>query len=562
MNNHNVKYNNRLIDEINEKYPHIKILDNNIDNKKKLKCQCTIHSYKWEVTPSNLLKTKFGCKKCGIEARCKKKQKTHSDFIRELSKMNNNIEVISIYENYKKAISCKCLLDGHIWQTTPNSLLSGHGCPKCGVKKVQSKTKKNEETFITQLHKVNNNFELISKYIDSHSKIVVRCKVCGYVWSTIPGNILYKKSSCPQCIGIVMTTEHFKKKVFEAVGNEYSVISEYLNVNTPIKFVHNKCNTCFEMKPSSFFKSKTKCSNKNCKHSIYIENNKHDFYKKIESLGYTAKSEYIGANSKILLKCHKCNTLFTLDRTSRVLERKYSCCPNCAKNYYTELNRIEYVKKFNAILGKDFELVSEYVNSDSPITILHKKCGNKSTYRRPGTILADYICPCKKCNITNGELMIKTFLEDNFIPYTHQKKYDDLIGINGGKLTYDFFLPNNNLLIEFQGKQHKEPIEYFGGKEQFEIQQEHDRRKREYAKSHNIKLLEIWYYDMHRTKEILGEELYKQKEVIQLYDEIIKTVNLTCDEVEILVDALSYRLAQCVAVGEEITVQALLEKIQ
>lgn len=47
-----------------------------------------------------------------------------------------------------------------------------------------------------------------------------------------------------------------------------------------------------------------------------------------------------------------------------------------------------------------------------------------------------------------------------------------------------------------------------------------------------------------------------------MYDETIKTVNLTCDEVEILVDALSYQLAQCVSVGEEITVQALLEKIQ
>ena len=47
-----------------------------------------------------------------------------------------------------------------------------------------------------------------------------------------------------------------------------------------------------------------------------------------------------------------------------------------------------------------------------------------------------------------------------------------------------------------------------------------------------------------------------------MYDEVVKTVDLTSDEVEILIDILSYRLAQCVSIGEEITVRELLEKIQ
>lgn len=55
--------------------------------------------------------------------------------------------------------------------------------------------------------------------------------------------------------------------------------------------------------------------------------------------------------------------------------------------------------------------------------------------------------------------------------------------------------------------------------------------------------------------------VYKWME-IKSYDEIIKSVDLTVDEIEILVDILSYRLAQCVSVGEEITVGELLEKIQ
>ena len=52
---------------------------------------------------------------------------------------------------------------------------------------------------------------------------------------------------------------------------------------------------------------------------------------------------------------------------------------------------------------------------------------------------------------------------------------------------------------------------FFGGEKQFEIQQEHDKRKQEYAKAHDIKLLEIWYYDNDNIEEILNKELNNLK---------------------------------------------------
>ena len=65
--------------------------------------------------------------------------------------------------------------------------------------------------------------------------------------------------------------------------------------------------------------------------------------------------------------------------------------------------------------------------------------------------------------------------------------------MGGGKLSYDFYLPDYNLLIEYQGIQHKEPVIFFGGDKALRSQQARDRIKREYALSHNINLLEIWY---------------------------------------------------------------------
>ena len=67
----------------------------------------------------------------------------------------------------------------------------------------------------------------------------------------------------------------------------------------------------------------------------------------------------------------------------------------------------------------------------------------------------------------------------------------------------DFFLNEHNIVVECQGEQHERPIDYFGGEKQFAIQQEHDRRKREFAKDRNIKLLDIWYYDLLNVNQIL-----------------------------------------------------------
>jgi len=47
-----------------------------------------------------------------------------------------------------------------------------------------------------------------------------------------------------------------------------------------------------------------------------------------------------------------------------------------------------------------------------------------------------------------------------------------------------------------------------------------------------------------------------------LYDECLKTINLTSDEVELLGELLFYRLDKCVSIGEEITVRDLLDKLK
>lgn len=48
---------------------------------------------------------------------------------------------------------------------------------------------------------------------------------------------------------------------------------------------------------------------------------------------------------------------------------------------------------------------------------------------------------------------------------------------------------------------------------------------------------------------------------VNLYDTIMKKIDLTDDEISLLQELLFYRLESCISLGEELTVKGLLDKI-
>lgn len=64
-----------------------------------------------------------------------------------------------------------------------------------------------------------------------------------------------------------------------------------------------------------------------------------------------------------------------------------------------------------------------------------------------------------------------------------------------GQLSYDVFIPKLNVAIEYQGKQHFEPVEYFGGSTSLLKQKERDDLKAELSKKNGIKLIYINYWE-------------------------------------------------------------------
>lgn len=121
-------------------------------------------------------------------------------------------------------------------------------------------------------------------------------------------------------------------------------------------------------------------------------------------------------------------------------------------------------------------------------------------------------CGCLK---SQGEEKIIKLLQEMNINYEYQKKFETCKLKKC--LSFDFYLPDYNILIEYDGKQHFEPVEYLGGQKRFEEQQQRDNFKNNWCKENNILLIRIPYYD-------------KDKINIQYFNDIIENIHVRLDK--------------------------------
>ena len=163
-------------------------------------------------------------------------------------------------------------------------------------------------------------------------------------------------------------------------------------------------------------------------------------------------------------------------------------------NYNDDVNFIEKAnKKHNN--KYDYSLV-QLKNMNSKIEITCKEHGEFTQIAHSHT----YGSGCPSCNESKGEREIKILLEKNKINYIKEHSFPECKLIN--KLRFDFYLPNINTCIEFDGEQHFKPIEYYGGKKEFEIIIKRDKIKSDFFKSNNINLIRVKFNDSIKNKLI------------------------------------------------------------
>ena len=105
-------------------------------------------------------------------------------------------------------------------------------------------------------------------------------------------------------------------------------------------------------------------------------------------------------------------------------------------------------------------------------------------------------CGCDKIN-SKGELAIENYLKRKNISFEKEKTFPNLINPKTNyKLRFDFYIPNLKIAIEYDGKQHNESSNYWGGSQGLQERQERDEIKNKWCKDNKIELIRINSIDL------------------------------------------------------------------
>lgn len=160
---------------------------------------------------------------------------------------------------------------------------------------------------------------------------------------------------------------------------------------------------------------------------------------------------------------------------------------------------IQEFKKFHPELDYSKTV---YTGWDTKVTITCPKHGDFEVL--PGQFHKYVGCP--SCSSSKGEGEICNVLLNEKIKFVREYTIQIPNEINtSGRAYIDFYLPEHNTFIEYNGIQHYEPEMAFGGTFKFEQQQARDEYVRQYCKDNDIKLIEIRYDE--DVWEVLNEKL-------------------------------------------------------
>lgn len=260
----------------------------------------------------------------------------------------------------------------------------------------------------------------------------------------------------------------------------------YISMKSPIKIKCLSCGTIYQNKQAGniFRPKKYFCSL--CNDTEQWKKTKQKFQKWLKEYSETFilvdnLDNIHNSQDHVKCQCVKCGKIQQNKKIYDYLNGKQCYCVNKGTKKTLDVLQNE--------LGDEYELIGEYVNTDTKMQFKHKKCGQVFSIIPKDLIRYKGFCP--KCNYrhSHGEYKIKNILDKIGISYI--KEYP--VKIQNKVLRFDFFLPEKNIMIQYNGIQHYQSVKFFGGQEKFLKQQEHDKIKSQWCLNNNIKLIIIKY---------------------------------------------------------------------
>lgn len=377
------------------------------------------------------------------------------------------------------------------------------------------KTNKDFKTmFITKAKsKFGNKYDYsMVDYKGVHFEIKLKCNDCDYIYYQKAREHLNSKG-CPICSqSRKMNKDIFLLKAKKTHGDiyDYSLIN---NVNSSRDSVKIKCkqhNKVYEVQAYSHLRgNKLEC----CAKYNYIDNYELKIKEKLGAKINLIKESYKNNNHnpKINYICSK-HGLQTQSTKALLKTGCYECYKE--DNYW---NKEKLVKKLNEIfIGKyNFDDIL-FENIEDTVSVYCDYC-NSYFNRKIKSLLRGVGCDCQKSS--RGELAVKFFLDAHKIKYEMQKTFEDCRNPKTNrKMFFDFYLPQYEMIIEYDGEQHFRSFNYKHESKNIKNYKSYnkimlnetkfrDNYKNYYCKENKIDLLRISYKQFDKINIILQEAL-------------------------------------------------------
>lgn len=251
------------------------------------------------------------------------RKKTNGQFTKEVYELvGDEYTFIEDYVGSQTKIEVVHNKCGNKYEVRPYSFLLGRRCPGCS-----SKSRWTDEIFKKKVkEEVGDEYTFLETYVKTHTKLDVVHNTCGNKYGVTPANFLYQDSRCPACSSNRRwTNEMFVEKVKEEVGDEYTFLESYVNSDTKIEVVHNKCGNRYSVRPSSFLGGSrcVSCYLKSitCTDEMFVERVK-------EEVGdeYTFLGPYENSHTKLEVVHNTCGNRYEVTPTMFFSGRR---CPAC-----------------------------------------------------------------------------------------------------------------------------------------------------------------------------------------------------------------------------------------
>lgn len=342
----------------------------------------------------------------------------------------------SIYTKADEDIIIICPKHGEFITKPGNFIRSIHGCKKCANEHLGKNQRKSPEKFIEECKKVWGNRYIYEKtnYIDCETKVIVTCPIHGD-FETRPADFL-RKHGCPKCKGV--KTSILNKKIHRWT------LEDFIN------------------------KSKL------------LYDNLFDYSKVI----------YVNNRTKVLIHSNLLNEDFLITPNHFLayeVPKKYL---GLSKYETGKLNKEIFIQRAKLIYGNKYDYSKvEYIDVNTKVCII---CPIHGEFWQTPTNHLWNREECPNCNKSKGEQLISYILDK--LKYEYTSQYPIQIETNKYKIDFCLIINNKLIFIEYNGIQHYEPVDIFGGEEKFyNYQIPRDNTLKEYCKNNDIILLTYKY---------------------------------------------------------------------